>query len=80
MSEIILTTKAELQAIVKEAMQTPTATEQPSKKLYTKAEAMQLLRTTMPTIDRWSKEGTLRRITVGNRVYFNANEVDRLIG
>ena len=79
MSEIILTTKAELQAIVKEAMQPQPPTEQPSKKLYTKAEVQQLFKVAMPTIDRWSKQGKLKRITVGNRVYFNANEVENLL-
>lgn len=80
MDKLIITTRQELQEIVQEAMQPQPPTEQPSKKLYTKAEVQQLFKVAMPTIDRWSKQGKLKRITVGNRVYFNASEVENLLG
>lgn len=80
MDKLIITTRQELQEIVQEAMQPQPPTEQPSKKLYTKAEVQQLFKVAMPTIDRWSKQGKLKRIKVGNRVYFNASEVENLLG
>ena len=80
MDKLIITTRQELQEIVQEAMQPQPPTEQPSKKLYTKAEVQQLFKVAMPTIDRWSKQGKLKRIKVGNRAYFNASEVENLLG
>ena len=77
MTNFIITTKEELQAMIKEAIGTPQPKEE--KTLYTKAEVQDFFKVAMPTIDRWSREGKLKRITVGSRVYFNAEEVNSLL-
>ena len=80
MTGLIITTKEELLAIVKEAMQTtPTAPTTAKRKLYTKEEVRDLFAVSMVTIDRWSKQGKLKRVEVVGRVYYNAEQVDSLL-
>ncbi len=84
MAEVIITTKEELQSIVKESVQEAIGqTKQPSqpkqRKPYTKIEVKNLLGVAMPTIDRWSRNGILKRIEIGSRVFFSAESVDELL-
>lgn len=83
MAELIITTKEELQFIVKESMKDlldkNNPKPQPVKKPYTKIEVKNLLGVAMPTIDRWSKKGILKRIEIGSRVYFSVESVEALI-
>jgi TRAP-type C4-dicarboxylate transport system substrate-binding protein len=79
MTKLIVTTKEELQKIVKEVIQEAQPEQKQEKKLYTKAEVQSLFKVAMPTIDRWSRQGKLKRITVGSRIYFDAEEVKGLL-
>ncbi len=49
------------------------------KKLFTRKELKDYLRTTYPTIDRWSNAGLLTKLHVGSRVYFDSVEVYALL-
>ena len=42
-------------------------------------EVKTLLDVAMPTIDRWSKKGILKRIGIGSRVYFSVESVEALL-
>ena len=84
MTEIIVTTKAELSSLITESVQDalgkkPEPTPEVRTEPYTKTELKNLLQTTLPTIDRWSKSGILERITIGHRVYFSAESVHKLL-
>lgn len=85
MSEIIITTKADLKSAITESIKDALAIkrdpppEQTRKEPFTKTELKRLLKVSMPTIDRWSKQGILERFTVGGRVYFSAESVQKLL-
>lgn len=86
MTEIIITTKEELDAVVSKSVrlameQTGVKTDSKEERTdpYTKIELKNLLKVSMPTIDRWSKRGILERIVIGSRVYFSAKSVHLLL-
>ncbi len=49
------------------------------KKLFTRKELKDYLRTTYPTIDRWCDAGLINKIHIGSRVYFDSDSINKLI-
>lgn len=45
----------------------------------TRNEVAQLLKVNVNTVDRWSKEGQLRRYGLGNKIFFKRSEVEESI-
>lgn len=60
---------------VKEAL---TATPEKPKEVYlTRAEAAERLKISIPTLNRWSKIGSLKSYIVGGRVFYKESELDK---
>jgi len=47
--------------------------------LITRAEAARLLRISLPTVDKLTKEGTLKRVIIGKRVLFSEDDIKAAI-
>jgi excisionase family DNA binding protein len=47
--------------------------------LLTKVEAARLLRISLPTLDRLTKEGALKRVVLGKRVLFAEDDIEAAI-
>ena len=47
--------------------------------LLTRAEAARLLRISLPTLDRLTKEGALKRVVLGKRVLFAVTDIEAAI-
>lgn len=43
--------------------------------LLTREETKEFLKTTFPTLYKWTQEGLLKRYQLGNRIYYKKHEV-----
>lgn len=50
---------------------------QPPKEYLTRGEVVELLSISLSTLSVWSKNGTLIRHCIGNRVYYKRSEIDQ---
>jgi hypothetical protein len=46
---------------------------------YTKTELKDLFKVSMPTVDRWDRQGKLKRIKIGARVYYTVESVNEIL-
>jgi hypothetical protein len=48
-------------------------------KFYTREEAAQLLKITLPTLHSWTVKGLIRKSKIQNRVLYEDSEIERMI-
>ena len=75
-------TAHELESIIENAVQRaiPKQSEKPEQpRFITRQEAAQLLGVSLVTIDKWSKEGHLKKFRIGGRIRFKAEEVQKAL-
>lgn len=47
--------------------------------LYTREETAKYLRISLPTLNIWSKTGTLKSYRLGNRVYYKRSDIEQAL-
>ena len=77
MDSIIVLTPAQLKQLVRETIsevldRTPQPTQQ---EYFTREEASELLKVSLVTIDKYSKQGLIRSHRIGGRVLFHAEDI-----
>ena len=72
-------TIGQLQDVIKDVLTSNSQPEKPETDLMTRFEVMEYFEISAPTIQRWVKKGTLRKIKVGHKVYFNKSEILNII-
>jgi excisionase family DNA binding protein len=67
-----------LSEVVEEKLLQLTKTEEPkSKTVYlSRVEVAEMLKISLPTLNEWSKLGTLQSYRIGNRILYKADEVE----
>ena len=77
MDSIIVLTPEQLKQLIRETIsevldRTPQATQQ---EYFTREEASELLKVSLPTIDKYSKQGLIRSQRIGGRILFHADDI-----
>ena len=67
---------AELVKTLLATIQTPT--DQHGSELFTRKQAAEYLHITLPTLNAWTQQGTIRAVRVQSRVYYSKAELQRL--
>lgn len=77
MDSIIVLTPAQLKQLVRETIsEVLDRTSQPTQQEYfTREEASELLKVSLVTIDKYSKQGLIRSQRIGGRILFHAEDI-----
>ncbi len=77
---LVSLTVDQLKDVISEAIgnKEHTPTEKNGKDLMTRFEVMEYFNISAPTINRWVKKGTLRKVKVGHKVFFNRSEIEQM--
>jgi excisionase family DNA binding protein len=69
-----------IECLLLELKEQPVQSEKPEQpRFITRQEAAQLLGVSLVTIDKWSKEGHLKKFRIGGRIRFKAAEVQKAL-
>ena len=55
------------------------AKESRSIELLTRKETAELLRTSLPTLAKWSEQGIIHAISMGRRIYYSVSEIQNIL-
>jgi excisionase family DNA binding protein len=77
-NELVVTlTVAELKDVIYEVVQSQKPVENENG-LMSRFEVMEHFQVSSPTIHRWCKNGTIRKIKMGHKVFFNRSEIEAI--
>lgn len=78
--QFLFVNEEQLRNIIREEVTNAlTQVKEKPRRMYTRFEVRDIFNVTLGTIDNWANKGSIKKIHVGRKVFFDADEIDKLV-